>query len=97
MTMAFLSSFRVGLDTVYPEELLRRLRSFPLLSDVNDAALKKLLSEANWFGLPGGMLLRRDGENEKAIFLVCSGSLGVFVDDDGKRLRIAKRSGTDVD
>jgi NTE family protein len=89
MTMAFLSSFRVGLDTVYPEELLRRLRSFPLLSDVNDAALKKLLSEANWFGLPGGMLLRRDGENEKAIFLVCSGSLGVFVDDDGKRRQVA--------
>ncbi len=90
MNMAFLSSFKSGSDTAYPEHLRQRLRSFPLLEDVSDAGLKKLLSEANWFGLPGGMLLRRDGENSQAVFLVISGSLGVFAEDEhGKRRFVA--------
>ncbi len=90
MNMAFLSSFKIGPDTTYPESLRQRLRGFPLLDDVSDAAIKKLLSEANWFGLPGGMLLRRDGENAQAVFLVITGSLGVFAEDDrGKRRLVA--------
>jgi NTE family protein len=90
MSMAFLSSFKIGPDTVYPESLRQHLRSFHLLEDVSDAALKKLLSEANWFGLPGGMLLKRDGENERAVFLVITGGLGVFAEDErGKRRLVA--------
>ncbi len=90
MNMAFLSSFRAGRDTIYPDALREQLRNFPLLEDVGDAALKRLLSEANWFGLPGGMLLKRDGENNQALFLILTGSLGVFVDDEkGKRRLVA--------
>ena len=90
MNMAFLSSFKIGPDTVYPESLRQRLAAFPLLEDVSDAALKKLLSEANWFGLPGGMMLKRDGENAQAVFLVVTGSLGVFAEDErGKRRLVA--------
>jgi NTE family protein len=90
MNMAFLSSFKAGPDTAYPETLRQKLRAFPLLADVNDTALKKLLTEANWFGLPGGMLLKRDGENDQAVFLVLSGSLGVFAEDEhGKRRFVA--------
>jgi NTE family protein len=77
--MAFLSSFLIGQHTVYPEELLERLKSFPLLDNVGDPALRNLLSEANWFALPGGSLLEREGENSAALFLVVTGSLGVFV------------------
>ncbi len=88
--MTFLSSFRIGSDTVYPEALRIRLRNFPLLSDVSDTGLKKLLGEANWFGLPGGMLLEREGENERALFLVVTGALGVFVEDEhGMRKMVA--------
>jgi NTE family protein len=82
MNMAFLSSFRVGRETVYPESLRDRLHKFPLLADVGEAALRHLLSEANWFGLPGGMLLQRDGENDQALFLVVTGGLGVFAEDE---------------
>ena len=67
--MAFLSSFRIGQQTVYPEELHERLKSFALLENVGDAALRNLLAEANWFALPGGTLLDRDGENNAALFL----------------------------
>ena len=68
--MAFLSSFRIGQQTVYPEELHERLKRFALLENVGDAALRNLLAEANWFALPGGTLLDRDGENNAALFLV---------------------------
>ena len=67
-----------------------RLRNFPLLQDVGDPALRRVLSEANWFGLPGGMELKRDGENAQALFLVVTGSLGIFVEDErGKRRLVA--------
>ena len=64
MRMAFLSSFRIGQQTVYPEELHERLKSFALLENVGDAALRNLLAEANWFALPGGMLIDRFGYKE---------------------------------
>src|SRR6201994_751064 len=88
--MAFLSSFRIGQQTVYPEELQERLKSFALLENVGDAALRNLLSEANWFALPGGTLLERDGDNNAALFLVVTGSLGVFVENEqGERQMVA--------
>ena len=90
MTMSFLSSFRIGQQTLYPEELRERLQGFALLENVGDGALKNLLAEANWFGLPGGALLDRDGENDAALFLVVTGSLGVFVSDvHGQRRLVA--------
>ena len=90
MNMAFLSSFRSGRETIYPDALRERLKTFPLLADVGEAALKHVLAEANWFGLPGGMMLTRDGENDQALFLVVTGCLGVFVNDErGARRLVA--------
>ena len=88
MNMAFLSSFRAGRETIYPDALRERLKTFPLLADVGEAALKHVLAEANWFGLPGGMTLARDGENDQALFLVVTGCLGVFVTDDQNHRRL---------
>ena len=93
MSMAFISSFRVGRETVYPDSLRERLRNFPLLADVGDTALRRVLSEANWFGLPGGMLLKRDGENARALFLVVTGVLGVFVEDEKGAKRLVAQVG----
>ncbi|HEX3945698.1 MAG TPA: patatin-like phospholipase family protein [Rhizomicrobium sp.] len=86
--MAFLTSFRGSRETIYPESLRERLHTFPLLADIGEAVLKQLLAQATWFGLPGGTLLPRDGENDRALFLVVAGCLGVFLDDErgAKRL-----------
>ena len=90
MNMAFLSSFRIGQQAVYPEELRERLESFALLENIGDAALRHLLSESNWFCLPGGTLLERDGEKDAALFLVVTGCLGIFVPDaQGQRRMVA--------
>src|ERR1700743_1435115 len=88
MSMAFLSSFRAGAETVYPDSLRARLRHFALLPAIGDPALRRVLSEANWFGLPGGMELSRDGDNASALFLVVTGSLGVFVTDEHSKRRL---------
>jgi len=88
--MALLSSFRSGRETSYPESLPGRLRGFPLLADLADATIRRLLAEANWFGLPGGVVLPRDGENDHALFLVLTGSLGVFaLDEKGTQRQVA--------
>lgn len=93
MSMAILSSLRAGRETIYPDALRERLRSFPLLEDLSEPALRRLLGQANWFGLPGGTLLPRDGENDRALFLVVTGSLGVFVEDEkGRRRFVAQVS-----
>ncbi len=90
MNMAFLSSLRAGRESAYPESLQERLRSFPLLAELGDTAIRRLLGEAIWFGLPGGTLLRRDGENNNALFLVLTGALGVFASDEkGARRQVA--------
>jgi NTE family protein len=88
MNMEFLSSFRAGRETVYPDSLRERLRAFPFLDEVGEPALRRLLAEATWFGLPGGTLLTRDGENDHALFLVVTGSLGVFVEGEKSDRRL---------
>jgi NTE family protein len=85
--MALLAPPRTGIDTIFPDSLKRRLATFNVLHEVGDAAIRRLLAEADWFGLPGGTELPRDGENDRAVFLVVAGSLAVFVDDEGEQKR----------
>ncbi len=93
MNMAFLSSFRAGQETLYRTPCAPGCATFPCCQDLGDAALKRVLAEANWFGLPGGSELARDGENAQALFLVVTGSLGVFVEDaDSKKRRLVAMS-----
>jgi NTE family protein len=88
--MALLFPFQASNESIFPDSLRARLRKFSLLHDVGEPALRRLLSQAEWFGLPGGTYLTRDGENDDAVFLVVTGSLGVFVDDDhGPRRLVA--------
>ena len=85
--MALFAPFRSN-DSAFPESLRERLKTFTILADVGDQALRRLLAEADWFGLPGGTHLARDGENDRAVFLVVTGSLGVFIDEDNSAKRL---------
>lgn len=85
--MALITPLRPGTETLYPDALKKRLREFAVLQDVSDAALKQLLVASDWFSLPGGTQLPREGDNDRALFLVVTGSLGVFVQDERGPLR----------
>ena len=88
--MALLAPFRTGNESVFPDSLRARLKTFGILEDIGDSALRRLMAEADWFGLPGGTQLSRDGDNDRAVFLVVTGSLGVFVEEeDGTRRLVA--------
>jgi NTE family protein len=88
--MALLAPFSSTRDSGLPESLRLRLKSFGLLQEAGESALRRLLAEADWFGLPGGTQLPRDGENDRAVFLVVTGSLGVFVEnEEGMRRLVA--------
>lgn len=89
--MAFLSSLLADLLPEYPRALIERLAAFPLLSGVGEGALRRLVTDSAWFGLPGGARLKREGANDTALFLVVTGSLGVMVEDeDGGRRIVAQ-------
>ncbi|MDE2182865.1 MAG: patatin-like phospholipase family protein [Alphaproteobacteria bacterium] len=88
MPMAFLSTLLMGSEQSYPPSLREHLGGFALFEGLGDAAVRKLLSDSCWFGLPGGMTLARDGENHSALFLVVTGCVGIYVDEPqrGRRL-----------
>ena len=82
--------FLSSAEPFFPPVLQERLKTFRILEEVGDPALRRLLAAADWFGLPGGTQLARDGENDRAVFLVVTGSLGVFVEkDDGPKRLVA--------
>lgn len=74
---------RVPVSLDIPKALLSKLENCALLESISGRALKQLLADAEWFCLPGGTMLKRDGENQNAVFLVLSGSLGVLVRGEG--------------
>jgi len=88
MPMAFLSSLLNGRADSYPKGLYERLAAFPLLTGLGEHAVRALLADSTWFGLPGGTRLKRDGDNDTALFLVVSGCLGVTIEGEpgGRRL-----------
>src|SRR6185295_1933935 len=87
LDMALLAPFR-NYEAIFPETLVQRLKSFSMLEDIGDQALRRILAESDWFGIPGGTQLARDGENDRAVFLVVTGSLGVFVQEEGGSKRL---------
>lgn len=75
---------------ILPPALVAKVASFPLLRTVEPDALHALLEVADWFSLPGGCELTREGDNDEALFLVVAGCLGVFVPNgDGGETLVA--------
>ena len=54
------------------------LRHCDVFGHLEDEALAALVPELEWFSLPGGRTLFRQGDPADALYLVVSGSLGVF-------------------
>ncbi len=75
----------------HPNTVLRLYRLFQelFLFDRADGGLvRRVGAELEWFSLPGGWTLFEEGAEANALYIVTSGSLGVFVSDgaDGSRL-----------
>lgn len=72
-----------GADQLHiPPEMRERIAHFPITSEIGPRALNALLENAEWFSLPGGAVLSREGDNDQAVFIVVTGCLGVFTPDE---------------
>jgi NTE family protein len=65
------------------ELLLQHLRSF--LGIVDEAAIESLRRRVRWMPLAGGEALMRQGEPGDALYLLVSGRLRVYIEEDGQR------------
>jgi len=69
-------------ETFYPQDLRERIAAFPITHEIGPRALTALLANAQWFSLPGGSVLKREGDNDQAVFIVVAGCLGVYTHDE---------------
>ena len=58
------------------------LRALPLFRHLDDAALAELGDELQWFALPGGASLFEQGDPSDALYVLKSGSVGAFRNDE---------------
>jgi len=73
-----------GLRPAHQDDLLlQHLRNF--LGIVDDAAIDKLRGRLRWLQLAGGETLMRQGEPGEELYLLVSGRLRVYVDQDEQR------------
>lgn len=94
--LPFLSALLPNGNTALTRALQAQLVRLPLLAEMSENTTKRLLPEAAWFCLPGGKRLKRDSDSEGALFLVLTGSLGVFAAENGGHRQIAQLSPGEV-
>ncbi|MDA0994836.1 MAG: patatin-like phospholipase family protein [Proteobacteria bacterium] len=85
MTVEFPPNTSIGRNA------LAVLASLPLFEDLEPGALVAVAEELEWFCLPGGTILFKQGDEADSLYAVTSGSLGAFRNDgDGKTTLIGR-------
>ena len=76
--------------------LLDVLRTFPslapLLEPIEAQLLTKIEPLLEWFGMPAGTVLFREGDPARDAYIVVSGRLGVFVAAEAELIPVAQIS-----
>ncbi len=82
-------STRLILEPEAAPGLIEKLANLPLFHSIDPAVLETIASGLEWFSLPGGQLLFRQGDHDDSLYVVLSGRLGAFlIDDEGKEVLI---------
>ena len=67
------------------------LALLPLFAELDRETLEELSTTLEWFSLPGGWTLFRDGDQANALYIVTSGTLGVMRPDIEGKLKLSTR------
>ncbi len=69
--------------------LIEKLSGLTLFDGIEPRLLEAIASEFDWFSLPGGQLLFRQGDRDDSLYVVLSGRLGAFLpNDEGKEVLV---------
>ncbi len=69
--------------------LRAKLAALPLLESIEPHLLGAIAAQFEWFSLPGGQILFREGDEDDSLYVVLSGRLGAFLrNDHGKEILI---------
>jgi NTE family protein len=69
-------------------DTLEILRALPLFRQLDDEALAELGRELTWFALPGGSSLFEQGDPSDALYVLKSGSVGAFRNDENGHVQL---------
>lgn len=67
------------------------LALLPLFAELDANTLEELSETLEWFSLPGGWTLFKDGDQASALYIVTSGTLGIMRPDEDGLLRLHAR------
>lgn len=62
------------------------IRDMPLFLGLEEQPFNDFAESLHWFTLPGGATLLEEGEVADSLYIVMHGTLGVFIERDGKRV-----------
>ncbi len=62
------------------------IRDMPLFLGLEEQPFNDFAESLHWFTLPGGATLLEEGEVAESLYIVMHGTLGVFIERDGKRV-----------
>jgi NTE family protein len=80
---------KLDITTEAPKSLVEKLAVLPLFESIEPHLLGSIAQEFEWFSLPGGQLLFREGDVGDSLYVVLSGRLGAFLHgDEGKEILI---------
>jgi len=68
------------------------LALLPLFAKLSPDTLAELSQTLEWFSVPGGWTLFRDGDEARALYIVTSGTLGIMRPDMEGQLRLSARA-----
>lgn len=72
-----------------PTTIAGKLARSQLFERIDPGTLEKITAEFQWFSIPGGETLFRQGELDDSLYVVLSGRLGAFLpNDEGKEVLI---------
>ena len=73
------------------QNLAAAIASSSLFASLDDIVITSILEKMEWFSLPGGRILFRQGDPANALYLVTSGCLAVLMrQPDGSESRVAQ-------
>jgi NTE family protein len=70
---------------VVAADLVEKISALPMLGQIDPGLVEAMAAEVEWFSVPGGQVLFRQGDLDNSLYIVLSGRLGAFLSNGQKK------------